>query len=1098
MFKVPRAQRGFMVLAIVVTLMTIALVVIGLKLGAITLASGQKVVGSQDVLTRIQQGLLRYVTVYGELPCPANPAFEATNSLAGYPNGFQSVPFPTPTCLYPGGVVPWKVLGLTANEVTDEWGRLISYRVFDGSIGLTQDQGASKTNCDTSNLDRVGRIAATDSTGVTTSETPPINGLCAPDHNTLETSFIQHQLFPTSSKVKGSIVNEINDGTTTVVSNIAYVLISHGPSGLRGWLQSGSQMTLPLATALDYPNTQSPTYYPGPPTAFIKTAAMAARDPTVVAGAAGHYDDVVTYLTIDDLVRLARLAAHDWPELHRSTTDIQNFNVTTTSNLTNTATTDHFIATTVNAGASATEQFQQALSGAGVTFGESSGTYSACLWWPNKEDLFGTTAKVISGATWASDAITFTTSASHGLAVGQQVIVSGVSPDGYNNTTSNPYYYVTAIPSSTTFKVTQTVNPGAWVSGGITRPAATLAFGTSWSGNVVTFTTTANHGFATGNIVEVAGSTPAAYEGTYTITGTPTATTFTASAIGDPGTWITGGTVTGIKRALAVSVDAAFSSADPGGGLVIGILPTSGYWVNGASPSTITIAPTLTITNAAWTWWSGPITFTTSETFPFRTGNTVVVTGMSVAAYNGTFTVTDTPTSTTFTVDRSSWPGAWSSSGGTVTGTLCGSSSSSVRIGWDNSGDGNLPTPRFAVEMDMQYNSSRNDPDNETHVAVDAAGVTHGSSNTATCSSTANTYNTITVATLATGTSWTNGVITFKTSTDHKLAIGNNVTVKSASPSGYNGNYTVTEVPTSTTFTVAQLVDPGTWSSGGTVGINDCYTGSSSAWLWDGLTSFHKARAEIEPMSSACRGTAPLLRYWLLPYSACSSLRMATTGTVWSSSNSGEITFQTITNHSLTTGNVIAVTGSSPSDYNGTYTVTGTPTSTTFTVARSVDPGTWSAGGTIKRITTLITGTTWSGGAITFKTSQDHGYVAGNAVTVTGALPTGYNGTFTITSVPTLTTFTVARATDPGSWVLGGSVTAQDCSDIEDVSILYAPANFPSGGVYLSKCVATPDPTNAYDSVYFGFTANNNNNFSTNTTANFNLRNLNSSRISIR
>jgi hypothetical protein len=95
----------------------------------------------------------------------------------------------------------------------------------------------------------------------------------------------------------------------------------------------------------------------------------------------------------------------------------------------------------------------------------------------------------------------------------------------------------------------------------------------------------------------------------------------------------------------------------------------------------------------------------------------------------------------------------------------------------------------------MQYNSSRSDPNNETHAAVDFAGVTHGST-AVSCSSTASTYR-------ATG------------------------------------------------------------------GRNGCYTGTSDQWLMNGLTSFHKVRAEIEPMSASCSGTSPLLKLWIIPSSAC-------------------------------------------------------------------------------------------------------------------------------------------------------------------------------------------------------------------------------------
>lgn len=66
----------------------------------------------------------------------------------------------------------------------------------------------------------------------------------------------------------------------------------------------------------------------------------------------------------------------------------------------------------------------------------------------------------------------------------------------------------------------------------------------SWSTNVATITTTAAHGFETGDVIDVASITPSGYNGTYTITVTG-ATTFTYALTSDPGSYSTGGTVSG-------------------------------------------------------------------------------------------------------------------------------------------------------------------------------------------------------------------------------------------------------------------------------------------------------------------------------------------------------------------------------------------------------------------------------------------------------------------------------------------------------------------------------------------------------------------------
>lgn len=68
---------------------------------------------------------------------------------------------------------------------------------------------------------------------------------------------------------------------------------------------------------------------------------------------------------------------------------------------------------------------------------------------------------IATGTSWASNVITFTTSAAHNYSQYEYVVVAGVTPSGYNGT-----YQITTVPSSTTFTVTQNSNPGAWVSGG--------------------------------------------------------------------------------------------------------------------------------------------------------------------------------------------------------------------------------------------------------------------------------------------------------------------------------------------------------------------------------------------------------------------------------------------------------------------------------------------------------------------------------------------------------------------------------------------------------------------------------------------------------
>jgi hypothetical protein len=71
-----------------------------------------------------------------------------------------------------------------------------------------------------------------------------------------------------------------------------------------------------------------------------------------------------------------------------------------------------------------------------------------------------------------------------------------------------------------------------------------------------------------------------------------------------------------------------------------------------------------------------------------------------------------------------------------------------------------------------------------------------------------------------------------------------------------------------------------------------------------------------------------------------------------------------------------------------------------------------------------ITAASGNGTTVTYTTSAAHNFIAGNTVTVAGiTTTTAYNGTFTIASVPSPTTFTVTAATT-GTGTISGDETA--------------------------------------------------------------------------
>ena len=252
--------------------------------------SGKDVASSSQAaasLNSAQSALEQFAGSTGRLPCPADPALDTGDST---PVGASAV------CTFPQGTIPWKTIGLRRDDAYDPWGSKISYRVFQGSTGLTQTNGASMVQCDSAVP--VGALNPG-----TTAE-----GLCY-------TAFGRHTAATAFLAGKGFAVNDFGNNVT----GVAYVLISHGPSGLGGWPSGNTRRALPVDAA-ELANT----------TATGPFVAQAATAPSVDPMATPHFDDVLAYRTIADLAQRANLPARDWPD-PAATTENVTLNTATVS-----------------------------------------------------------------------------------------------------------------------------------------------------------------------------------------------------------------------------------------------------------------------------------------------------------------------------------------------------------------------------------------------------------------------------------------------------------------------------------------------------------------------------------------------------------------------------------------------------------------------------------------------------------------------------------------------------------------------------------------------------------------------------------------------
>jgi type II secretory pathway pseudopilin PulG len=245
-------------------------------------ASGDE---ASETLRRLAAGadaLEQFAAINARLPCPANPA---TNDGGEVITGGNIA-----KCDFPEGTIPWRTLGMKFDDALDSWGRKVSYRVYTGtnSVGsLTQPGGISMVECDT--LETVN--------GDATSVSGALGGLCYPitdpdplrRRSTLPANFLAG---------KGLSLDDFG----TSHSDVAYVLISHGATGLGGYTVSGIRLDLPSGAERN--NTQD-------------TGAFTIRafsDPDVAADNSAHFDDLLFYRTLPDLVKRTNLSARDWPE----------------------------------------------------------------------------------------------------------------------------------------------------------------------------------------------------------------------------------------------------------------------------------------------------------------------------------------------------------------------------------------------------------------------------------------------------------------------------------------------------------------------------------------------------------------------------------------------------------------------------------------------------------------------------------------------------------------------------------------------------------------------------------------------------------------
>lgn len=422
------------------------------------------------------------------------------------------------------------------------------------------------------------------------------------------------------------------------------------------------------------------------------------------------------------------------------------------------------------------------------------------------------------------------------------------------------------------------------------------------------------------------------------------------------------------------------------------------------------------ITNASWA--AGKATLTTASAHGFTAGQVVLVSGMSPTGYEGTVTVlaSPAPTTTQFSYSVTSNPGAFAS-GGQAKAISTGSAPRNPRVA---TATRNLPV---------------------TIVASDTFGFT----------------------TRTTSYSAAAQRVSIVTSSPHGLSAGDQVVVSGVNPSGYNGTFTVLSSGLTTTrpyrFRYSMSTDPGSYISGGT---SNKVTGSEiSALSWGGAT----ATADT-PTSHGFSNLQNITTFGMTPtgFGATANLTLVNTKRFTypvATDPSGSFSTETPAGMALVTTDPHISTCASPCvgfpstsihvrldltrSYDSTnhvavlnlkayvgdvFPIGEACSSTDFqNLSRDLADQCPLRGTTLRQdsipVNALasISGATWSSGTglVTVTTAAAHGLANGASVTIVGATPIAYNGTFTAT-VTGSNTFTIPLASNPGAYVSGGDI----------------------------------------------------------------------------
>lgn len=270
-----RRQHGISLAMVIVVLALLATALLAAMSATRTSDKARDLGVAKQVLQRAADAVDQFAGANLRLPCPANPALGAAAD-----KGLEEFDSATKKCTAAGaqGTLPWGTLGLPRDDSLDPWGRKISYRVYQGG-------GSGKGS-----LVVAGSVDMTlcgdDAVGNTTS-----SGYCTYTGGT-------HT--QTSKFLNGTALTVKEFGSN--VDNVAYLVMSHGPTGYGGYTTSGTQFATPSSATEKNNLKDDPTTYT---IQAFSGVDVEATDPQ-------HFDDLLLYRKLPDLAKKIGRPSRNW------------------------------------------------------------------------------------------------------------------------------------------------------------------------------------------------------------------------------------------------------------------------------------------------------------------------------------------------------------------------------------------------------------------------------------------------------------------------------------------------------------------------------------------------------------------------------------------------------------------------------------------------------------------------------------------------------------------------------------------------------------------------------------------------------------------